>query len=100
MNKIKTYIKLLLIVICLWPMHGALRAMPTDSCTVAAVDTCKIDSIYPETIMLPFAEYPFEIANNAIFNDSSNMAVWRKLIAAATGHSTKPFRLIHLSCDR
>ena len=96
MNKIKKNRKLLLIDICLCPRHGALCAMPTDSCTVAAVDTCKIDSIYPEKIMLPFAEYPFEIANNAILNDSANMAVWRKLIASATGERKEPFRIMHI----
>ena len=59
MNKIKTYIKHLLIAICLWPMHGALRAMSTYSCPVAAVVTCKVDIIYPDKIMLSFAVYPF-----------------------------------------
>ena len=96
MNKIKIYIKLLLITIYLWPMHGALCAMPTDSCAVAAVDTCKVDSMLPERIMLPFTEYPFEIADNTILNDSANMAVWRKLIASATGERKEPFRVMHI----
>ena len=96
MNNIHRDILLLLIAICLLPMQTTLFAMPTDSCAVATNDTCTLDSTQFEIVVPPFAEYPFDITNNTIQNDSLNMGVWRKMVASAMGELNRPFRIMHI----
>lgn len=96
MNNLNRYIKRLLITLILLPVCGVLFAMPKDSCTIATIDTCMIDSLHANKVILPFAEYPFEITDNIIQNDSSNMAMWRKLIDRSTGENNETFRIMHI----